>query len=209
MRMWMAGAMVLATAAIVSCSKGGGGNGGAGGGADAGPHGPTDIVVTWTLAGVPADATSCTANGADQIYLNLSGTIDPTLHQTTTVPCSMGSVTWSQLLVENLGEPLLEGTLLDTSGKSVAITDVNVVPTVGKTNVTLAFFAPDDGGTGSSSSSSSSSSTSSTSSSGTNDGGTSSSSSGGDDGGTSTSSSSSSSSSSSTSSSGIMDAGTD
>jgi hypothetical protein len=210
MRIRMAGAMVLAAVAIVSCGKGGGGGGGAGGDADAGPHGPTDIVVSWTLAGMPADATTCMAQGSSQIYLNLSGTIDPSLHQSTTVPCSMGSVTWSQLLVENLGQPYLEGTLLDASGTMVAIVGVDVVPTVGMTNVTLPFFGPNDGGTGGMTTTSSSSSSSSTTSTGTGgDAGTSSSSSGGDAGTGGASSSSSSSSSSSTTSSGIADAGSD
>jgi hypothetical protein len=194
--------MVLAAAAIVSCGKGGGGTGGAGGG-DAGPHGPTNVVVSWTIAGMPADATACTAQGAAQIYLNLSGTVDPSLHQSTMVPCSMGTVTWSQLLVEKLGQPYLEGTLLDASGKMVAIAGVDVVPAVGTTDVTLPFFSAQEGGTGgmTTSSSSSSSSSSTTSGTGGDDGGS------GDDSGTSTSSSSSSSSSST--SSGITDAGSD
>jgi hypothetical protein len=137
--------LVLATAAIVSCGKGAGGGTSSG---DAGVHGPTDLVVTWTLAGKPASSADCTANGATQTFVNLSGTIDPSLHQTQTVDCATGTVTFSQLLVEKLGMPDLEGTLLDSMGKTVQTTHLDVMPVLGTTNVTLAFFAPSNTGGG-------------------------------------------------------------
>src|ERR1700679_3516789 len=102
MRIRGARAWVLAAVAIVSCGKSsnGGGGGGAGGSSDAGPMGPTNLVVSWTLAGVPADAAGCTARKATNIFVYLSGTIDPSLHQSTTVTCATGKVTFSQLLVQ-------------------------------------------------------------------------------------------------------------
>lgn len=204
MRVSRARAWVLATAAIVSCGKSSGGGGG--GGADAGLHGPTEVSVTWTLAGKPADLAGCMAHGASQIFVNLSGTIDPSLHQSQTVDCSAGPVTFKNLLIENLGTPYVEGTLLDAKSTTVAITGVDVSPMLGTTSVTLAFFAPQNtGGMGgmmtTGPSSSSSSSTTSSSSGGT--GGASSSSGGmGGMGGAPSSSSS-----ASSASSGIVDAG--
>ena len=213
-RAWaLAGVAIVST--IVSCGKSGGGGAGAGGGVDAGPMGPTNLVVTWTLAGMPASATTCTAHQGAQVYVNLSGTIDPSLHQTTTLDCATGTVTFSQLLVQDLGTPYLEGTLLDSMGETVTITGVDVVPTVGTTNVTLAFFAPQGtGGAGGTTTTTttthSSSSSTSSGSGGTGGSMTSSSSSGAASSSSSgTASSSSSSSSSSATSSGIADAGAD
>ncbi len=99
------------------------------------------------------------AHGAQQIAITLSGTIDPSLHQSTTVDCSKGSVSFDQLLVQGLGTPYLEGTLLDAMGHSVAIAGVDVVPVLGTTKASLAFFAPSGSG-GASSSSTSAASTS-------------------------------------------------
>jgi hypothetical protein len=186
-----------------SCGKGGNGGGNGGGtagvgGADAGPTGPTDLAVSWTLAGMPADATGCMAHGATQIFVNLSGTIDPALHQSMTVDCAMGSLTFPKLLVEKLGMPYLEGTLLDAKSKTVAITGVDVTPMLGTTAVTLDFFsAMGTGGAGSSSSAASSSHAASSS-------GTASSSAASSSAGSSSSSSS-----TGASSSGIADAGSD
>jgi hypothetical protein len=200
MNMRRARSLLLATAAIVSCGKGGSGTSTG----DAGIHGPTDLVVTWTLAGAAGSTTSCMAHGAAQIYLNLSGTIDPTLHQTQTVDCSLGTLTFSNLLVEDLGMPLLEGTLLDDMGTTVATVDVTVTPMLGMTSIPLAFFAPlstgGSGGTSASSSTAASSSHAASSSGGT--GGAAGSSSSGGGGASSASSAA-----SSGSSSGIMDAG--
>ncbi len=145
MKMRRARSLVLATAAIVSCGKGAGGGTSSG---DAGLHGPTNLVVTWTLAGKPADAAGCMAHGAVMTYVNLSGTIDPTLHQTQTLDCSAGTVTFSNLLVEDLGMPYLEGTLLDDMGTAVQTTGLDVTPALGTTNVTLAFFGPQGTGGG-------------------------------------------------------------
>jgi hypothetical protein len=117
--------------------------------------GPTDVVVSWTLAGKPADAGGCMAHGAAQIFVNMSGTVDPASHQSTTVDCSMGSVTFPKLLVQNLGTPYVEGTLLDAMGKSVAIVGVDAMAMLGTTNVTLAFFGPQNTGGSSSTASSS------------------------------------------------------
>ncbi len=202
---------VAIVSALASCGKSGG-SAGAGGDVDAGPMGPTNLVVTWTLAGMPASAATCTAHQAAQIYVNLSGTIDPTLHQTTTLDCATGTLTFSQLLVQDLGTPYLEGTLLDSMGATVTITGVDVVPTVGTTNVTLAFFAPQGTGgttTTTTTTTTHSSSSSTSGSSGGTGGSMSSSSSSGTASSSSSGTASSSSSGTASSSSGIVDAGGD
>jgi hypothetical protein len=148
MKLGRARALLLVTAAIMSCGKGGGSMGSTG---DAGVNGPTNLVVSWTLAGKPASAATCMAGGAAQIFINLSGTIDPTLHQSTMVDCSMGTFTFGKLLVEDLGtSSYLEGTLLDATGMAVpsGLVGVTVLPTLGTTDVTLAFFAPSGAGGG-------------------------------------------------------------
>jgi hypothetical protein len=138
MKTGMARALVLATAMVVSCGKSSSSTG------DAGPHGPTNIVVKWTIAGKAASASSCDAQGAKQVFVNLSGTIDVSLHKSVTVDCEKGTTTFTDLLVEDLGEPYLEGTLLDEKGMSVpmGIVGVNLMPVPGTTNVTLDFFPP-------------------------------------------------------------------
>jgi hypothetical protein len=176
MKVGMARAALLAVAAVMaiaSCGKGSGAatTTGAGGG-DAGPSGPTTLAVTWTLAGAPASASTCTAHGATQIALTLSGTIDPSEHQSTTVDCAKGSTKFDDLLVQNLGTPYLEGALLDAMGTSVAIVGVDVTPVLGTTDATLAFFAPQGtGGAGGASSSSTAASTAAASTSASSGGG--------------------------------------
>ena len=172
MKMGKARALLLAAAAMMSCGKGGGGAVTQ----DGGPGGQTNLVVSWTLAGAAAGSDACMAQGAAQIYVNLSGTIDPTLHESTTVECSLGSVTFSALAIDKLGEPYLEGTLLDAQGTSLAIVGVNVVPQVGATDVSLAFFSPQGtggGGTTAAASSSSGGTSASTAAASSSSGGTS------------------------------------
>jgi len=127
------------------------------------PPGPTNLVVSWAFAGKAASADECAAREATQVYVNLSGTIDPALHQKTTEDCASGSVTFPDLDVQKLGTPFLEGILLDKDGKSIAQVGVTVEPTPGSTNVTLDFFGGAGGAGGSPSSSSSTASSSSSS----------------------------------------------
>jgi hypothetical protein len=210
---------LLATAAIVSCHKSNETVA-----ADSGLDGPTDLVVTWTLAGMPAQAQSCMMIGAAQVAIDVSGTIDPSLHQSATLDCAAGTTTFPRLLVEKLGTPYVEGTLLDGKGVTVIdamynmplIVGATVTPQIGTTTVKLDFDAWREPSGAASSSGSSSTSTSTSSSSATGGTGgvaTASSSSGGTGGvvGASSSSTGSSSTSGSTSSgassSGIQDAG--
>jgi len=191
MKIRMARAMLLATAAIVSCGKGTGGST-TGSTGDAGVEGPTNLVVSWTLAGSAASSATCMAQGAAQVFVNLSGTLDPTLHQSVTVDCATGTTSFPMLLVQDLGTPYLEGTLLDDKGVTVpmGIVGIDVTPMLGTTAVTLAFFAPQNtGGGGAGTTSSSTAASSSTTSSSSH---AASSSSGGTGGASTTSSSSSS-----------------
>ncbi len=210
MKIRMARALLLATAAIVSCGKGGGSTTGSTG--DAGVEGPTNLVVAWTLAGSPASATTCRTQGAVQVFVNLTATLDPSLHQSVTVDCATGTTTFAGLLVQDLGStPYLEGTLLDAQGVTVpmGIVGVDVTPVLGTTSVTLAFFGPQNtggGGAGTTSSTTTTSSHAASSSSGGGGGG-STSSSASTSTSSSTSTTTSSSTSTTTSSSGSADAG--
>jgi hypothetical protein len=177
MKMRMARALLIATVAMVSCSKS------ASTDLDAGPHGPTNIVVKWTIDGKAASTASCKARNAAQVYINLSGTIDTELHQSVTIDCAKGTTTFESLLVEKLGMPYIEGTLLDDKGVTVNDMDlglaeagVNLMPIPGTTNVTLAFYPPPSGtggagGMGASSSSTVASSSSTVASSSSSGGG--------------------------------------
>jgi hypothetical protein len=163
-------ALLVAVAVAVSCGKGESGSTTG----DSGLHGPTDVIAEWTFTGKAASASECSAHQAVQVYVNMSGTIDPTLHQTVTLDCAKGSVTFPKLLVEDLGSPFLEGTLLDDKMLAIATVGVNVVPSLGKTTVKLDFFAATTTTSGSSSSSTSASSTTSSSTTGGTGGATSS-----------------------------------
>jgi hypothetical protein len=158
----MARALLLAAAAIISCSTS---NGGAGTGAP-GPQGPTSLVVSWTFGGSPASGASCAMAGAAEVFVNLSGTFNPTADQSVTVYCSAGAITLSGLLVQDLGTAShLTGTLLDSNGATVpmGVVGVDVTPTLGTTAVTLAFFpSQSTGGGGAGTSTSTSTSTSTT-----------------------------------------------
>jgi hypothetical protein len=158
MKTGMPRGLLVAVALAVSCGKGGS----ASTTGDGGLHGPTDVIAEWTFTGKAASASECAAHKAVQVYVNMSGTVDPTLHQTVTVDCAKGSVTFPKLLVEDLGSPYVEATLLDDKMVTIAIVGVNVVPTLGKTTVKLDFFAA----TMTTSSSSSTTSTTSSSTSG-------------------------------------------
>ncbi len=114
---------------------------------------PTDLVVTWSFAGKPASAEECSNRKATQVYLNLSGTVDVTLHQTKTLDCPVGTVTFPGLTVQSLGMPDLEGILLDKDGKSITSLDVTVVPVGGQTKTALDFFGAMGGAGGMSASS--------------------------------------------------------
>ena len=102
---------------------------------------PTAVDVTWTLAGEPASAASCEAHGGTQVYVNLGGTVDTTMHQTTIVDCSLGSVKFDKLTVEGLGAPYLDVILLDKDGKTVDIQGAEVAPVATSTAVAIDFFA--------------------------------------------------------------------
>lgn len=118
---------------------------------------PTDVVISWTIAGeAPTDA-SCADRGGVSVYVSLSGTIDTELHQDTTVGCAVGSVTFPGLIVEDLGQPYVDAMLLDASGKTVSIASGPVVATAKSTELTLDFFpkSPNPSTTSSTSSSSS------------------------------------------------------
>src|SRR5262245_35409005 len=107
MKMGWAQALLVVIAATAACGKGGSGSTG-----DAGVHGPTNLVAKWTFTGKAADASGCMAHGASQVYVNLSGTVDPSLHKSATVDCAKGSFSFGSPLVEDLGMPYLEATLL-------------------------------------------------------------------------------------------------
>ncbi|APR87243.1 Hypothetical protein A7982_12592 [Minicystis rosea] len=168
MKIGWARAIVLAALAVAACSKSGTGDTG-----DAGPHGPTKLTAKWTFTGKPASASECEAHGASQVYVNLSATIEPSLHQTLTVECEKGTASFGSPLVEELGMPFLEASLLDDKGVTVATVSTNVNPEPGTTTVTLDFFpAMNTGGAGTTSSSAVSSSSSAVSSSSGGTGGT-------------------------------------
>jgi hypothetical protein len=105
-----------------------------------------------------------------QVFVTLSATIDPALHKTATVDCEKGTFDFGSPLVEDLGLPYIEASLLDEKGVTVAKASTDVSPVPGSTTVTLDFFPAMNtggaGGMGSSSSSASSSSTTSSSTSG-------------------------------------------
>lgn len=133
---------------------------------DAGPHGPTKLTVKWTFTGKAASSAECSAHMAEQVYVNMSGTTDPELHQKKTVDCSKGSVDFGSPLIENLGQPYIEASLLDKDGISVALVSQLVTPTTSTTEVVLDFFPAMNVGGMSGSSSSSTSASSAASSSG-------------------------------------------
>ncbi|MFT3769401.1 MAG: hypothetical protein QM820_28520 [Minicystis sp.] len=135
MKMGWARALLLAAAAMAACSKSGSGDTG-----DAGPHGPTNLTVKWVFSGKPASASECSAHEALQVFVTLSATLDPELHQTITADCDKGSVSLGSPLVENLGQPFVEAALLDDKGVTVAVASANVTPVPGSTTVTLDFF---------------------------------------------------------------------
>src|SRR4051812_39816505 len=81
---------VTAVAAFADCS-------GESTGSSEMPLGPTDVVVTWTFAGEAASDATCMARMGTQVYVNLSGTVDPKLHQTVTEDCAKGTVKFPQL----------------------------------------------------------------------------------------------------------------
>lgn len=149
-------ALLFAMGGIMAAADCGKGQEGAGGG---GP-GPTDLTVTWTFSGKPASAEECTARKGQKVFVNLSGTVNPDLHQTATEDCAKGSVKFSGLDIETLGMPYLEGRLLDENGKRVTQEGQVILPQSGATNVTLDFF-PVQGEGGASASSSSSAASSS------------------------------------------------
>lgn len=142
---------VVGIAASTNCSSESAGAG------DKAP-GPTDLTVTWTFSGKPASAEECTTRGGTKVYVNLSGTYDPSLHQSVTEECATGSVKFANLNLDKLGMPYLEGALINAKEIRVTQTGLTVTPTSGPTNVTLDFFPVPDGGAGGASSSSSSSS---------------------------------------------------
>jgi len=148
MKMAWARTLLAALVATAACSKSGTGATG-----DGGVTGPTDLVAKWTFTGKPASAAECSARMGDKVYVNLSGTVDATLHQTVTADCAKGTVDLGSHQVEDLGLPYLEATLLDAKGVQVTIVGVNVTPVLGTTTVTLDFF-PAPMGTGGSTSSS-------------------------------------------------------
>ena len=139
MKMGKARALLVALVLVAACGKGGSSTTTGG---DAGPEGPTKLTAKWTFTGKPASAAECTAHMGQQVYVNLSGTIDPSLHKTVTTDCSKGTLDLGSLQVQDLGEPYLEATLLDDMGKTITIAGVNVMPTLGSTTVTLDFFPP-------------------------------------------------------------------
>jgi hypothetical protein len=127
--------------------------------------GPTDLTVTWTFSGQPATAEECMTRKGTKVYLTLSATKDPSLHQSVTEECSKGSVKFSGLNIGKLGMPYLEGILVNEKEIKVDHQVLTVMPMPGATDVTLDFFpVKTDGGAGGSSSSSSSSAASSSSS---------------------------------------------
>ena len=213
MNIKMARALLLATAAIISCGTGGASTGTTGA---PGPQGLTTLVVSWTFGGSPASGAACATAGAAEVSLKLSGAFNPAADQNVTFYCSAGAATFTGLLVQDLGTAAqIEGTLLDSTGAVVpmGILGVDIKPALGTTAVTLAFFPSQStggGGAGTSTSTSTSGSSSSTTSSSGGTGGapstsssssTTASSSGGTGGATASSSSTTSSSSSTTSSS--------
>ena len=193
--MGWAQALLLAGVTVAACGKSGAGATG-----DAGVHGPTDLVVKWTFTGKPASAAECAARMGQQVDVTMSGTIDPALHKTVTTDCAKGTVDLGSLLVEDLGAPYLEATLLDAKGMTVTIAGVNVTPILGTTTVTFDFFPAvmGTGGAGGTGTTASSVASTAAASSG-----------GGAGGATSSSSAGSTSASSASSSSGGKDAGTD
>jgi hypothetical protein len=122
--------------------------------------GPTDLTVTWTFSGKPASADECMARMGTKVHVNLSGTYDPSLHQTVTEECATGTVKFANLDIEKLGTPYLEGALLNAKEMRVTQAGLTVMPTSGATNATIDFYPIPDGGAGGASSSSSSSSSS-------------------------------------------------
>jgi hypothetical protein len=104
------------------------------------PLGPTDVVVTWTFDGKPANGMECVGRGIASVVITLSATNDVTLHQNTTVDCDKGTVTFAGLDTGALGTPFLEGAVLDGKGMTLTRADTPVMPTPGKTAVTLDFF---------------------------------------------------------------------
>ena len=104
------------------------------------PLGPTDVVVTWTFDGKPASAMECMARGGVTVSVTMSATSDPSLHQQSTASCEKGSLTFSALDTAGLGQPFVEGALLDDKGQTKTRADVTATPAPGKTAVTLDFF---------------------------------------------------------------------
>lgn len=160
-RGWRPGLVaLLGVLSAMACGKSSGGPV-----VDAGPHGPTKLTVKWTFTGKAASGDECSAHNAEDVYVNMSGTIDPELHQKTTVACSKGSVDFGSPLIEKLGQPYIEAALLDKDGISVAVVGQLVTPTTATTEVVLDFFpAMNVGGMGGSSSSSTSASSTTSSS---------------------------------------------
>lgn len=147
-------AALLAIISAGACGKGATTDGG-----DAGPTGPTKMTVKWTFTGKPASAAECSAHMAEEVFVNLSGTIDPELHKSDTVACSKGTADLGSPLIEKLGQPYVEASLLDAKGVTVTLVGQLVNPTPGATEVVLDFFpAMNVGGAGTSSSSSTSAS---------------------------------------------------
>jgi len=168
MNIKMARALLLATAAIISCGTGGASTGTTGA---PGPQGLTTLVVSWTFGGSPASGAACATAGAAEVSLKLSGAFNPAADQNVTFYCSAGAATFTGLLVQDLGTAAqIEGTLLDSTGAVVpmGILGVDIKPALGTTAVTLAFFPSQStggGGAGTSTSTSTSGSSSSTTSS--------------------------------------------
>jgi hypothetical protein len=125
---------------LANCSKNSSsGSTGAGAG---GPHGPTDITVSWTVKDQPP-ATGCdSVTAGAQVHLKISGAIKVDLNQDQTVDCKVGTAVFKGVLVEDLGAtPLLEGSYLQADGHAQDEVAVVFQPTVGATTITIGFFS--------------------------------------------------------------------
>ena len=137
MKIRRAYALLLAGAGIIAasadCGKDSGGMGGSG-------AGPTDLTVTWTFSGMPADASSCMAHNGVQVAVTLSGTFDTKLHQSVTEACATGTVKFPNLSTDLLGTPFIEGALLDDKGMTIEARSTSVKAMPGTTKANIDFF---------------------------------------------------------------------
>lgn len=130
-----------ACAVAASCGKSSSSSTGSGG---TGPQGPVDITVNWTIKGQPASDMVCQNTlliPGGLVHIQITATLDPSLHQDTTVACSAGRVLFKGLLVEKLGMPLVEAQLENPKMGEFDVQSQTINPMPGAMTVNIDFLS--------------------------------------------------------------------